>query len=253
MVYDAFDEVTSIGDGAGNLAWMTYDPLGRMVERCWTQNAPTSDQQTCPNPSGTEINETWSYDAANGIGEIAGEASTDQVDTSTTYTYNGASGLLGTPATKQIVIGGKTFSYAYAYDSNNRMYQYTAPSGAMPTTVWNAYGDIAALQDGTGGKTLWQATGRDAEDHLLSAVFGNGTSGVYTYDPQTGRQTGYATDVAVGSSTALQNVTLGCVVLGDTHAKGGVGSFASVAGSVVAAWHRGASFWWAKPARLGVG
>jgi YD repeat-containing protein len=162
QTYSAFNDLYWVMDGNKNLAVMTYDLLGRMKERCWTNGlawtgTPSTEQTSCTNPSLTEINETWSYDPTNGIGELGGETSTDGTGYSAIHTYNSASptlGLLGTPATTAITIGTQTpFNYSYGYDADNRPFYYSAPSGALPITVRNAASYISSLVDGYGGPT----------------------------------------------------------------------------------------------------
>jgi uncharacterized protein RhaS with RHS repeats len=63
---------------------------------------------------------------------------------------------------------------------------------------------ISQLKDGSGGTVVWQANTRDAENHLTSATLGNGTNPIFAFDPQTGRETGYATHPIVNSNNAFQ-------------------------------------------------
>jgi RHS repeat-associated protein len=176
----------------------------------WT-GTPSTEQTSCTNPSLTEINETWSYDPTNGVGELGGETTTQGTGYSAVHTYNGAVGLLGEPATTSITIGAHNpFNYTYSYDSDNRPSSYNSPSGAVPTINRNAAGYIASLVDNLpapqGPKTVWTANTRDAENHLTQATFGNGVQGNYYYDNTTGRQTSLITAVAAGSNTALQYI-----------------------------------------------
>ncbi len=201
--YGAFGDLLTVLDGKNNLATMTYDLLSRMTLRCWTNGNP-GDAQTCPHPSATEIKEAWSYDPANGVGEIAGETSSSGTGYSAAHTYNGKSptlGLLGQPATSTITINSTIFSYSYGYDDNNRPFYYFAPSGALPITQHNTYGYVSSLVDGYGGPTVWTANTRDAEGHLTSATFKNGITAIFAFDPKTGRETSFANQAPQGGST----------------------------------------------------
>jgi len=216
--YSAFDDLTAIVDGKGTTASMTYDLLGRMLKRCWTNGMPQADMLTCPHPSATEVGETWAYDPAHGIGELSSSSSTQGTGASKTLTYNSASptaGLLGTLSTASYTIAGVTFNkYKYAYDADNRPSSYVSQSTAQPTTIYNSYGYVSALRDGPSGTIVWQATSMDAENHLLSATFGNGVISGRNYDPATGRVVGvYST--AGQTSNFLQNIGYGWDQLGN--------------------------------------
>jgi len=211
QTYNAFDDLISIVDGRGTTAWMSYDALSRMTFRCWTNGQPSGDTQTCPSPSANEIKEAWSYDPANGIGELGATSTTHGAGSTSTYTYNGGSptaGVLGKVATLQIAVPRIKvyFNYSYTYGGDNRLYNYVAPSGANPFIGYNTYGYTSSLLDGGTGTTMWVANSRDAENHLTSATYGNGVTTTYQYNPNTGLLTSLVTLDKLNGTHTVQSV-----------------------------------------------
>jgi RHS repeat-associated protein len=207
--YTAYSDPSAGGNGYDSFDYDQYDQLARPVSRCWTTPAESADEFTCANPSNSEVLETWSYDPANGIGEMGGETSTQGTTSSTAYTYNS----LGQKLTGTYIVGAgssaKTFGYSYFYDANNRPSYYTSPSGSAPQTNYAASSYVSGMSH-HGGTAMWTVTSRDAELHLTGATFGSAApvTATYSYSPVTGHETGI-TMAPSGSQTNLVTVTYG--------------------------------------------
>jgi RHS repeat-associated protein len=225
--YNAFGEAYGGGNGFDSFDSIRYDQLGRMVWRCWTNPANATaaqDEYTCANATvgnANEILETWTYDPAQGIGELGQEYSTQGTSTTIADTYN----ALGQPNTSSYTIGNGTgalnYSYSYSYDAVHRPSYYVSPNGTTtPLTTYNSTGYIASLSH-KGGNTVWTAVTRDAEMHLTEASYGNGTgngngtgagngmASAYSYDPNRGYETQFVTTYtppAGGTPVTVQNL-----------------------------------------------
>ena len=214
--YTAFNELKAYFDLTLNITEMTYDALSRMVQRCWTNGQPSGDWVTCPHPSANEVSETWTYDtAANGVGELAQEATTQGSGYKAVHTYYGAGGTLGDLANSTITIGSQSFCYHYNYDGDNRLINYNAPSGAVPQTFRNQYGYVVALQDCVSTCfSVWSPTAQDAENHVLTVEYGNAIATTYTYSPTTGLMTDLLTKDPTNTHT-LQSIAYSWDQLGN--------------------------------------
>jgi RHS repeat-associated protein len=191
LSYNGFGEVLTVDDAAGRHADLVHDALGRLLTR--------TDQQGA---SVVEVTR-WSYDAAHGLGKIAGVQNGDSVK-QTTYD------ALSRPEGIALALGGETFAASFGYDGQGRLHRTTYPqaSGVDPLVVlrdYDAYGNLVKVRDNTGGKPYWQLTGLDGAGRPAVETFGNGTVAHREYEPGSGLLRHI--QVGAGLGTKLQDLT----------------------------------------------
>jgi len=182
-VYDGFGQLISQTDANGNITTIpviaqtdyngnavnvpAYDMLGRLLAR-------------------NEVGQysIWSYDGSNGVGWLAEAKSCTSSACTTvisdrTYSYDNLSRPTGS------LIKG-SYAYSQTYDANGRPSTLQYPSGTKLQYVYNSLGYQNKIQDATSGTVYWTVSGRDAEMHPVTQLFGNGTTQSNSYDANTG-------------------------------------------------------------------
>ena len=170
VAYNGFGEATHVVRGNA-LRRTFFDTLGRAV-RIESGGAVT----------------TFTWDTRpHGVGQLASATSPDGVTEERSYD------AFGRLSGQRWDIDGESFGVGRAYDSAGRLSQisYPAVGGGDPFAVGYAYapasGALAEVVDTATQQSFWKVTGRDEEDHLTSATFGNGIASARTYEPATGR------------------------------------------------------------------
>ena len=161
---------TKITDPRGVVTLLAYDAAGRLVQEAY--------------PANPAENVTYSYDDTTngnkGIGRLTGI-----VDASGTMSrYYDAQGRV---VAETRVIGGKTYSTAYAYTSAGRLTAITYPSGRVVNYARNGLGRVAAVttKRTAADATLMVASGlawSPMSSRLTSLTHGNGLVATRTYD-----------------------------------------------------------------------
>lgn len=189
-VVNGFGEVLKQTDPAGNITTMTYDLLGRIITRT--------------EPEGTTV---WTYDdRANGIGKVGTVTSYNGYVK--TYTYDS----LGRVINETQTIQGINHSTSLGYDVQGRIKTYTYPDGFKITNLYNTFGFLYKVKNGSSGATYWTANAINARNEIIKAQYGNGTTVYKTYDANTDFLTGISTR---SGSTVLQNMSLVYDALGN--------------------------------------
>jgi RHS repeat-associated protein len=205
-IYDAFGNLQTITDPAGNVTTNTYDVrgnrtasrdpdmgvwsysydvFGRLVSQTDAKNqTSTLGYDALGRLTGAvegSFTRTFTYDSAtNGAGLLASTSSSD--GTSRTFAYDGYS----RPVTSTLTVDGTAYVTATSYNSDGRISTLSYPSGFVARYNYGSYGDLTHIKDHATGSTLWQANGRDAELHLMSQTFGNGVTQTNSFNTNTG-------------------------------------------------------------------
>lgn len=165
--YNALGELVKQTDAKSQVTTQSYDKLGRMIQRI--EPGLTSN---------------WTYDtAANGKGKL------HQATTNAGYSRTHAYDAQGRPQSTQFTLGSgnPTLTTGVAYDSTGRAYQQTYPSGLIVKQIYNAYGFVAEVRNGSTNALYWRAEQMDAEGHLIKETAGNGVVTDYGYRADSGR------------------------------------------------------------------
>jgi len=183
--YNAFGELIETTDAKGQVARLTYDVLGRLVQR---DDAP-SGQVT-----------TWSYDQGKkGLLDVSHSPSGTQVR----YTYD----EFARPVRAEQFTADETFGVGFQYDPLGRLgvITYPSPSPALaPFRVRNEYdahGHFRAVWDDVTGALYHRADTTNEFGEVTDESFGNGAHTARDYEPLTGRPASIAT--LVGNSSLL--------------------------------------------------
>ena len=167
--------------GLGQTVTLSYDKLGRMIERVELEGTST-----------------WTYDTAtHGIGQL--HTSSGAEGDVKTYHYDSLGRLVSTVTT----VAEQSFTLSQNYDLEGRIDTLTYPSsphypaGLEVQNHYNARGYLASIQNVSTQETYWSANSQGAEGQLTQFTFGNGIQTNKAYTPQTGRVN------AIGSSTPL--------------------------------------------------
>jgi RHS repeat-associated protein len=191
-VYDAYGELTQQTDNKSQVAKLSYDPLGRVLQR-----------------KETGLNANWEYDtAANGIGKLhlacvrsdnstgcAGLASGD-------YLRTEAYDSLSRPQNTTLNIDATGYQYGVAYTADDRVDTLTYPSTFVEKfTYVPTYGYECRISDNANpasdctsstGTIYWTANVRDWMGRVATQTVLGGSHGVETvraFDPNSGRLT----------------------------------------------------------------
>lgn len=211
--YNALGEVLSELDPNGNLIEMTYDELGRLVER-WVDAAPLGDP---------ELDGKWHYDSTDtygGLGLVWLEDSQFRADGSRMqkfYYYSDAS-----TGRKDLLQVKHRF---YENDNQNVFEEYDTayftdgfyarpkglqyPGGSSVAFDFNSHGHLTYERDPVSGTIYREITDRDSRGQIEAASVGY-HSGAYRYQisqgyfPETG-QVDYMS--LTNGSTSLQNLS----------------------------------------------
>lgn len=154
--YNGFGELTKQTYPNGNIVMMTYDKLGRMINR--------QDAETLNNGLTTNI-----YDVGNkAIGKLS---SVTSYMSSHTMTYDS----LGRKSQETATVNGQTYTTAYTYDNQSRIYTLSYPaSGLVLRHVYNQWGYLSELRNHTTGNLFWKVDSMDARGNITLQTFGNG-------------------------------------------------------------------------------
>jgi RHS repeat-associated protein len=168
--HDAFGQLTSETNGAGEETTFSYDDLGRVTK--------------VVSPGGTATNR-WDT-AANGIGRLASATSADGVPTR--YAYDD----LGRTTTATWTVENQAYEVGYGYDDIGRQSSITyphVPGVAERLRVdygYNAAGYLNTVKNAADGKAYWTAEERNADGRLTRERFGNELVGSRSYQDSTG-------------------------------------------------------------------
>ncbi len=185
--YNGFDELVKQTDAVGNVQAMAYDGLGRLKTR----------KDTLPKATTAVTTATWTYDPANGLGQL-GQV-TDGT-TTRTHTYDS----LGRLATTTHNLGTDgTYYSKQTYDRYGRVHQlFDATRTGNTDAAWNDnvvqvhYNDWGYAYQWTDGvhvndtprKTYRTITAQDARGNVTGEELGGGAvRTVRTFNDKTGR------------------------------------------------------------------
>lgn len=173
LEYNGFDEVVEkLRTGILDKVSYTHDDLGRVVSAVAVDGTTTM---------------TWD-DQPFGIGKLAQTSSPDGVTTVHHYDASGRSVGLDQ------IVGGETFSSSWTWTGNNKLHdlRYPSSNGTTPGLVlrhqYNTAGHLKEIFDITAGYTsIWKIDGRNLDDALTAATFGNGFTVKRSYTPALGQ------------------------------------------------------------------
>ncbi|HKS29787.1 MAG TPA: RHS repeat-associated core domain-containing protein [Pyrinomonadaceae bacterium] len=201
--YNSKNFLASTTDSKGQQISYTYDALGRLLRKTTPEGATNYAYDKVNNllsVSGPESTITYTYDALNRVASTQTGATSAQLATLITYSYdaNGARASMTDPA------GGVT---SYVYDDNSRLSSLIDPSGLA---VGFSYDNISRRTQITRG-SLTTKYSYDAANHLL-AIDHQSPAGQflinYTYDRVGNRLTmGDASGSRAFSYDALHQLT----------------------------------------------
>ena len=162
--YDAMDNLTLQTDAKGQLTYLQYDALNRVVQKDYaTQKALGS---------GDVVN-TYDGITSNGIGRL-----TQVNDSSGSNTlYYDTKGQL---ARSDQVINSTTYTTQTAYDGLGRTTSITYPDNSVVTYTYNGP-QLATVVEGS--TTHISYGGYNAQGQPATATYGNGVTTSYTYNP----------------------------------------------------------------------
>lgn len=182
-VYDVLGKLASQTDAKGQVTNLTYDLLGRLTVR---------------DESG--LYSSWTYGNSvpfTNIGKlIEAKACTDSSCTSVVSDRNFYYDGNGRAAHTVLAADGNDYGYTTAYDPvTGKIAGIIYPSGLVTRLVYNNLGYLCRLAEGPGNPTcadaggshvLWTINARDAEQHVIQSVAGNGVVTNQTFDPRNG-------------------------------------------------------------------
>jgi len=191
--YDTLSGLKTQTDAKGQVVSMTYDLLGRAVQRVEP-----------------DMTSAWLYDSAtNGIGNLASSSIT--ADAATGFQRSFSYDTLGRPVQVATSINGATYTFAAGYDGNSRLTQVSYPSGFIDNYAYTNLGYSNQLADGTSGAAYWSLGAMDAEGHILQQTACNGLVTTRAFNPANGR----LTSILTGSSSSVQNLAFTYDLLGN--------------------------------------
>ncbi|MCX7110500.1 MAG: FG-GAP-like repeat-containing protein [Proteobacteria bacterium] len=183
--YDVLGEMLWQKNAKGQITYVYYDPLGRIVKR---QEA--------------DLTSVWTWDTASkGIGKLAAESTSNGFSRS--YAYDNYGRLAQTTTS---INGAGSYVQATQYDSLGRVSRFIHPTGLSTVNVYNAYGYLAEVRDGTTQNPYWQAQTVDASGRILLERLGNNLYTQRSFDGM-GRPTYIATG-KFGVTPDIQNLHL---------------------------------------------
>jgi len=251
MTYDQLGRKTSLNDPDSNpdgIAWSyTYNALGEQVQqKSGTSCANTLyDGQGRPfaktyyptsSCSGADVTIGWTYDPANGAGELASATSSDNGTSSVrTPTYDS----FGRVSQVTTSIGTLSYVQESTYDQFGRPFQTFFSGPNVPETgelySYNPQGYAYMTQDGengTVGQIYRQITAMDQRGNVVMEVRGNNNTmtTARTYEAKMGWLTGISTGTLNGATTTgvIQNLTYAYDNLGNQQSRTDTSSGASI-------------------------
>jgi len=194
FTYNAFGEVLTQTDARGVVTTVnSRDALGRTTEQ---QQVPPATVTT--GVANETLLDDWSYDPANGTGELStvarrrGSGTTVPLSGATpvwreSYNYDGAARPSGIRTTIN-ESGNVVLNSAMDYDSNGRANTHTYPSGLVVQTQYATYGHPGAIANNGSGRIYWEATAMDAWGKVTKESYVDGTTGVMANYQSSGQQ-----------------------------------------------------------------
>ncbi|PZN81555.1 MAG: hypothetical protein DM484_08290, partial [Candidatus Methylumidiphilus alinenensis] len=183
--YDVLGEMTRQTDAKGQTTTVSYDVLGRVVKR--------------QEPG---LNSAWTWDTATkGIGKLAAETSDNGFARS--YAYDNVGRLAQTTTS---ISGAGSYYQSTLYDAYGRVSTFTQPTGLSVVNVYNSYGYLSQVLDGSTQKPYWQAQQVDASGRIILERLGNNLYTQRSFDAM-GRPT-YISTGKFGVTPDIQNLTL---------------------------------------------
>ena len=183
--YDVLGEMLRQIDAKGQTTTVSYDVLGRVVKR--------------QEPG---LNSAWTWDTApKGIGKLAAESSDNGFARS--YAYDNYGRLVQTTTS---ISGAGSFYQSTLYDAYGRVSSFTQPTGLSVVNVYNSYGYLSQVLDGTAQKPYWQAQQVDASGRIILERLGNNLYTQRSFDG-VGRPT-YISTGKFGVTPDIQNLSL---------------------------------------------
>jgi len=190
LLYDAWDNVTSITDEAGTTSLYTYDAAGRLVRT----ERPHADHEGDPIGSGVVFRE-FDFD----VFDLPLELRAHDAFTTRTTTYEYGNGAYR--PSRVVEPGGRTTDFAYDF-AGRRTTRTVAPGTAdASTTMWTfADGKLMTVTDPLGNETAFEY---DGFGRRVSRTDATGTVRLFEYDA-CGRRT--ATTVRAAGGADLERV-----------------------------------------------
>ena len=205
--YDPLGDLLQVVQGPQTRNYI-YDSLGRMTSSCIPEAANQCASYTYTDFGAPQvkidqrgITTNYSYDALNHLAAIQYSDGTPTVS----YTY-GTQGAANFSAGRLLAMTDGTGSENYQYDVMGRTVQISKTIGSNTYVTgysYNSAGELAAMQypsgrivsesyDGIGrlsqvsanGANIFNANGYNAAGQLLSATYGNGVLGNFSYNNQ---------------------------------------------------------------------
>jgi RHS repeat-associated protein len=202
--YDGLGELISQTDprGPSGVGVVTSvngrDALGRVTEQ---EQLPPSVAQAGLDPN--VFLDDWTYDPANGIGELnivtrkrgsnRSTPANNPIVWQESYTYEPATARLSTIATSVTEASTVAMNSSMDYDSSGRPNTHTYPSGLVVTNGYTTYGQLQSLSNTrtVNGQpvttTYWTATAENEWDHVIGETFANGLTGSHSDYDSTGQ------------------------------------------------------------------
>jgi len=183
--YDVLGEMLWQKNAKGQITYVYYDTLGRVVKR---QEA--------------DLTSAWTWDTASkGVGKLAAESTSNGFSRS--YAYDNFGRLAQTTTS---INGAGTYYQSTVYDAYGRVSSFTQPTGLSVVNVYNSYGYLSQVLDGTTQTPYWQAQTVDASGRINLERLGNNLYTQRSFDGM-GRPTYIATG-KFGVNPDIQNLHL---------------------------------------------
>ena len=183
--YDVLGEMLRQIDAKGQTTTVSYDLLGRVVKR--------------QEPGQISA---WTWDTApKGIGKLAAETSDNGFARS--YAYDNFGRLAQTTTS---ISGAGSYYQSTLYDAYGRVSSFTQPTGLSVVNVYNSYGYLSQVLDGSTQNPYWQAQQVDASGRIILERLGNNLYTQRSFDGM-GRPT-YISTGKFGVTPDIQNLTL---------------------------------------------
>ncbi|GAA5444532.1 hypothetical protein Misp06_02719 [Microbulbifer sp. NBRC 101763] len=174
--YNPLGLIAAQTDAEGYVTRFSYDKLERTIAR--------TDNATAVHGS-SGLTHSWTYDdKLYGIG-LLGTLSGYNSDGSA-YTENYSYSSFSQPESVEQVIDGKSYITRQHYDSFNRAFATTYPTGYTIANHYNSHGHMVKVKNAHDGQVLWSANSQDARGNLTEFTLGNGVVTKQIYKPTNG-------------------------------------------------------------------
>ncbi|WDZ82049.1 FG-GAP-like repeat-containing protein (plasmid) [Ensifer adhaerens] len=200
--YDGFGEIFWQRDAKGQVTTVSYDLLGRPLQR----HMPDKLDQ-------------FTYDtAAFGIGKPSAVSSSDGYEEQFAYDNKGR---LYRKATR---IQGELYSTSVEYDEYDRVVQAHHPGNYVVSSEYDDLGYLSKVRANdplkpylTEHKIYWTAGERDQYGRIITEEFGSGVTSTYAYDPLKGNLSRIAAQAA--DETEITDISLDYDLVGNLLSK----------------------------------